>query len=42
MDVPGIRELIIREMAGIYDGHILLCDDLMEIPVAGPLPARLD
>jgi ribonuclease BN (tRNA processing enzyme) len=42
MDVPGIRELIIREMAGIYDGHLFFGDDLMEIPVAGPLPARLD
>ena len=42
MDVPGIRERIVREMAGIYSGNIFFGEDLMEIPVCEPVPARLD
>ena len=42
MDVPGIRERVIREMAGIYPGNIFIGEDLMEIPVAGPETAKLD
>lgn len=42
MDVPGIRERMIREMAEVYTGNIFFGEDLMEIPVAGPRAAKLD
>ena len=42
MDVPGIRERIVREVAGIYPGNIYFGEDLMEIPIDGPSPAKLD
>ena len=40
--MPGIRERVIREMAEIYRGNIFFGEDLMEIPVAGPRPAKFD
>jgi ribonuclease BN (tRNA processing enzyme) len=42
MDVPGIRERLIREMSAIYGGNLFFGEDLMEIPVGAPAPARLD
>lgn len=42
MDVPGVRERIITEMSGIYSGNIYFGEDLMEIPVRGPVPAKLE
>jgi ribonuclease BN (tRNA processing enzyme) len=42
MDVPGVRERIIREMAAIYPGNLYFGEDLMQIPVDSPAPARLD
>jgi ribonuclease BN (tRNA processing enzyme) len=42
MDVPGIRERIIREMAEIFSGNLFFGEDLMEIPVGDPHPAKLD
>lgn len=42
MDVPGIRERVIREMGEVYSGNIFFGEDLMEIPVAGPRAAKLD
>ena len=42
MDVPGVRERVIREMAAIYDGPIFFGEDLMEIPITGPSPVKLD
>lgn len=42
MDVPGIRERIIKEMAEIYSGNLFFGEDLMEIPVHDPIPAKLD
>jgi ribonuclease Z len=42
MDVPGVRERIIAEMADIYSGNIFFGHDLMEIPLASPNPAKLD
>ena len=38
MDVPGVRERLIREMGEIYPGNIFFGADLMEIPVGGPTP----
>ncbi|MDP6022758.1 MAG: MBL fold metallo-hydrolase [Alphaproteobacteria bacterium] len=42
MDVPGIRERIIAEMAEIYPGNIFFGEDLMEIPIKVPKPAKLN
>jgi ribonuclease BN (tRNA processing enzyme) len=42
MDVPGVRERIIREMSEIYAGNIFFGEDLMDIPLTGPRPAKLD
>ena len=42
MDVPGVRERLIREMSALYAGNLFLGEDLMEIPVGPPVPAKLD
>ena len=42
MDVPGVRERLIREMADIYGGNLFFGEDLMVIPVGGPQPSKLD
>lgn len=42
MDLPGIRERIIREMAKIYAGNLFFGEDLMEVPTGDPVPRRLD
>jgi ribonuclease Z len=42
IDRPGIRESIIREIANIYDGHIIWGEDLMEIPLKDPTLAKMD
>ena len=42
MDVPGVRERILREMSERYAGNLFFGDDLMEIPLAGPAPRKLD
>ena len=42
MDVPGIRERLIREMAAVYEGNLFFGEDLMEIPAGGPAPAKLE
>ena len=42
MDVPGIRERLIRDMSAIYPGNLFFGEDLMEIPVGSPVPAKLD
>ena len=38
MDVPGVRERLIAEMAEIFDGAIVWGEDLMEVPLEAPLP----
>jgi ribonuclease BN (tRNA processing enzyme) len=42
MDVPGVRERLIAEMAAIYSGNLFFGEDLMQIPVGTPSPARLE
>jgi ribonuclease Z len=42
MDVPGIRERLIREMSAIYAGNLFFGEDLMQIPVGPPAPAKLE
>ena len=42
MDVPGVRERIVREMAEIFAGNLYFGEDLMLIPTGDPTPAKLD
>ena len=42
MEVPGVREQVIREMAEIYGGNLFFGEDLMEIPIADPQPTKMD
>lgn len=42
MDVPGVRERLIREMAEVYRGNLFFGEDLMEIPVGAPGPRKLE
>lgn len=42
MDVPGVKERLIREMSRIYRGNLFFGEDLMQIPVESPAPRRLD
>jgi len=42
MDVPGVRERIVREMSERYAGHLFFGEDLMEIPIGAPTPSKLD
>jgi ribonuclease BN (tRNA processing enzyme) len=41
MDMPGVREQIVREMSEVYGGNLIFGSDLMEIPFADPKPAAL-
>ncbi|MFQ5937559.1 MAG: MBL fold metallo-hydrolase [Acidiferrobacterales bacterium] len=36
LDVPGVRERLIRDMSEIFKGNLFFGEDLMEIPLAGP------
>ncbi len=40
MDVPGIREKVIREVAEVFKGNFFWGEDLMEIPVTDPRPVK--
>jgi ribonuclease BN (tRNA processing enzyme) len=40
MDVPGIREKVIREVGEIFKGNVFWGEDLMEIPVTDPCPIK--
>lgn len=42
IDHPGVRERIIADMAGIYDGSIIWGEDLMEIPIKPHSLGRID
>jgi ribonuclease Z len=42
MDVPGVRERLIREMSDIFKGTLFFGEDLMEIPLGAPGPRKLD
>lgn len=42
MDVPGIRERIVREMADIYGGNLFFGEDLLVVPAGDPAPRKLD
>jgi ribonuclease Z len=42
MDVPGVRERLIREMSELFTGNLFFGEDLMEIPVGAPGPRKLD
>ncbi len=42
MDVPGVRERVIREMSARFDGNLFFGEDLMQIPLGPPAPSKLD
>jgi ribonuclease Z len=42
MDVPGVRERLIAEMTAIYSGNLYFGEDLMQVPVGAPAPAKLE
>ncbi len=42
MDVPGVRERLLRDMMEIYDGNLFWGEDLMEIPLTDPRPVKLE
>lgn len=42
MDVPGVKERLIKEMSAIYSGNLFFGEDLMEIPIEAPAPRKLD
>lgn len=42
LDVPGVKERLISEMKSIYDGNLIWGEDLMEVPLKDPTPAKMD
>jgi hypothetical protein len=42
IDQPGIRERMVREMAAIFGGDIVIGEDLLEIPVGGVRFAKME
>lgn len=42
IDQPGIRERILREIMKVYGGNVVWGEDLMEIPLSGPLLYRME
>lgn len=36
IDQPGVRERVIAQMSRVFDGHIVIGEDGMEVAVAGP------
>ncbi len=40
MDVPGLRERLIAEMAEVFAGNIVWGEDLMRVPLGGPEAER--
>jgi ribonuclease Z len=42
LDRPGIRERVTSEMAEVFKGDILFGNDLLEVPMAGAAPGKLD
>lgn len=41
MERPGIRERIVREAGEIFEGHIIVGEDLLDIPVGGIEPEAI-
>jgi hypothetical protein len=42
IDQPGVRERVITEMAAEFKGAIIWGEDLMEIPLHGSEPAKME
>jgi ribonuclease BN (tRNA processing enzyme) len=42
LDVPGVKEQLISEMKAVYDGNLIWGEDLMEVPLTAPKPAKMD
>jgi len=41
IDQPGVRERVVAEMSRVFDGHLVIGEDGMEIAVGGPPRVRL-
>jgi ribonuclease BN (tRNA processing enzyme) len=41
-DRPGMRERVLRDVCGIYDGNVYFGEDLMEVPFTSPEASKLD
>lgn len=41
VDRPGIRERVVADVSRVFSGHIVLGEDLMEVPLRGPAQAAL-
>lgn len=42
MDRPGVKERVLSEMRAVYDGPVILGEDLMEVPISVEYPHRVD
>lgn len=40
IDVPGVRERVLGEIANRYDGHVYWGEDLLQVPLNGPAARR--
>ena len=40
--ITGYRERLVREMSKIYQGNLFFGQELMQIPLTGPAPRKLD
>ena len=40
MDLPGIRERVIKEVSAIFGGNVFWAEDLLEIPLHDPSPLK--
>jgi ribonuclease BN (tRNA processing enzyme) len=42
IDQPGVRERVLNEMAAVFTGTLIWGEDLMEIPLQGTAPAKME
>lgn len=42
MDRPGVKERVLSEIRDVFDGPIILGEDLMEVPIAVEYPHHID
>lgn len=42
IDQPGVRERILREIMRVYEGNVIWGEDLMQIPLSGPLLYKME
>ena len=42
LDEPGVMERLVGEMSGVYDGNIIVGQDLMNVPLKIQYPPKID